>query len=200
MNYTELQQEVQDFAHRTDLSSKMDTFVLLAESIINKELRVTEQETILPVSFDTTYFDLPTDFLEMRAMHIELAGARVPLKQLSPQQLDAQYSRATGKPRAYAMHGGQFEFRPGIDGGDPYPGEITYFAKVPSLIDNASTDVLTNYPMIYLAAMMIQVYIYVQDQEQLNVWLTAFSTEIAVANKTALAGRYVLPTITIGAA
>ena len=40
--YTELKTEVADWAHRSDLTAKMDSFCILAEALIDKDLRASE--------------------------------------------------------------------------------------------------------------------------------------------------------------
>lgn len=199
MNYTELKAEVKDWAHRTDLDLKMDIFTELAEAVINKDLRTREMEVRLPVTFTDTFYDLPADYMEMRALHMEIRGARDPLQQFTPQQLDRMYSRSNSSPRGYTIQGGQIEFRPGIDSTAippvTYDGEITYYKRVDTLITNPTTDILTTYPLMYLAAMLIQVYLYIQDDAEMGKWGTIYEAQIAAANKSAEGGRYVTPSV-----
>jgi len=136
-NYTELKAEVADFIHRNDLDGKMDTFCVLAESQINKDLRAMEMEVRAAYTFTDTFTDLPADYLEMRSLEVAITGARVPIPQFTPQQLDQLYSRAQGVPRAFAIQAGQIEIRPGVTAPETFEGELAYFARVPSLIDNA---------------------------------------------------------------
>ena len=193
--YTELKTEVADFAHRSDLTAKMDTFCVLAEAIINKDLRTLEMETILTVTFNDAFYDLPADYLEIRAIHIENSGARVPIKSYSPQQLDRLYSRATGTANGFAIHGGQIELRPAPSVTDTVDGDISYFTKVSTLTSNSTNDILTAYPMIYLSAMMLQVYLYLQDDIELAKWSEVYNSQIKQANKSAQAGRYNVPQV-----
>jgi hypothetical protein len=204
-NYTELKQEVADFAHRDDLTSKMDTFCQLAESVINNGyehpsgkkipgLRSLEMEKRSAQTFDATFFDLPSDYLEMKAVEVEFSGRRNPLRQVSPQILDSTYSTASGNPRAYSIHAGQIEFRPGIEATAPYTGELIYYAAVPTLTSASSNDVLTAYPHIYLAGMLLFLNIYLQDDEQAGIWISALNSGIRGANGK---GRYVLPKVSI---
>ena len=194
-NYTQLKNEVADFAHRDDLTSKMDTFCQLAEGMINRELRSQEMTKRASQSFNATFYALPSDYLELIALEVEYHGRRNPLRQVSPQILDSTYSASTGVPRAYTIHGNEIEFRPGIDAASPYTGELLYYYEVPTLTSNSTNDVLTKWPMIYLAGMMIQLNIYLHDDEQTNVWITAFETQVKNANRTS--GRYVLPKVSI---
>jgi len=195
--YTELKDEVGKFAHRSDLAARMDTFCQLAEGMINRDLRSQEMEKRESQTFNASFFDLPTDYLEMRALEMEISGARVPLRQVTPQVLDGTYSQSTGHPRAFTIVAGQLEFSPGIEASDPYTGELVYFAKVPTLTSNSTNDVLTATPMIYLAAMMVQVSIFTQDNDQLAIWTEAYTSQTASANSVATSGRYILPSIQV---
>ena len=191
--YTELKTEVADFSHRTDLTAKMDTFCILAEAVINKDLRTLDMETILSVTFNDAFYSLPSDYMEIRAIHLENDGARVPIQSFSMQQLDAIYSRATGTAAGFAIHGGKLELRPAPSATETVDGEISYYKRVDTLTSNATNDILTKFPMIYLSAMMLQVYLYLQDDDELNKWASVYQTQISAANKSAQGGRYNLP-------
>ena len=193
--YTELKTEVADFAHRTDLTSKMDTFCILAEAVINKDLRTLDMETILSVTFNDAFYDLPSNYLEIRAIHIVNDGARVPIKSYTPQQLDALYSRATGTIAGFAIHGGQMELRPAAGASDTVDGEITYYKRVTTLTGTATNDILTKFPMIYLSSMMMQLYLYLQDDTELSKWASIYDSQIKQANKSAQGGRHYNPQV-----
>ena len=195
MNYIELKSEVTDFSHRTDLDTKMDSFVLFAEAEINKDLRALDMERRLPVSFTDAFYSFPNDYMELRAIEIDNSGARVPIRQYSPQNLDAMYSRATGTVRGFAVHGGQMELRPAPSIEAPVTGELSYFARVSSLTGTDENVILTKFPLIYLSAMLVQVYIYLQDESELAIWQAKYNTQVSQANKSAQGGRYYLPQV-----
>lgn len=204
-NYTELKTEVADFAHRIDITPKMDTFCQLAEDIINNGyehpsgkkipgLRSLEMEKRAAQSFNATFYALPSDYLEMIALEMEYHGRRNPLRQVSPQILDQTYSVSTGSPRAYTIRANEIEFRPGVEASSPYTGELTYFYKVPTLTSNSTNDVLDKQPMIYLNAMMLILNVYLHDEEQRDVWFGLLNGSIRGANGK---GRYVLPKVEV---
>lgn len=204
-SYTQLKTEVADFAHRTDLTSKMDTFCQLAEDIINNGyehpsgkkipgLRSLEMEKRASQSFDATFYSLPSDYLELIALEVEYHGRRNPLRQVSPQILDQTYSVSSGPPRAYTLRASEIEFRPGIEASSPYTGELIYFYQVPTLTGNSTNDVLDKYPMIYLNAMMMVLNVYLHDEEQRDVWYALLNSSIRGANGK---GRYLLPKVEV---
>lgn len=193
MNYTELKQKVADWMHRTDLTPQMDIFTELTETDINSTLRVSEMETRLPITFTDAFTDLPADFLATRALQVD-ADQRRPIKFYTPDQLDKLFqSLPGGTARGAAIHGGQIELRPAPSTESPLDAEWSYYKRVPSLVSNANTDILTNYPLIYLAGMLFNANKYTQDDEQANYWATVYTNQITVANK--IQSRYHLPEI-----
>ena len=152
-------------------------------------------EKRLSITFDDAFEDLPSDYLEIRALHVENDGARCPVKLYTPQQLDRMYSRATGTISGFAIHGGQMELRPAASVTATVDGELTYYARVPTLTSNATNDILTNFPLIYLSAMMVLVSKFLQDKEQEADWANMYDSQIKQANKSAQGGRYVTPQV-----
>lgn len=192
MDYTQLKSEVTDWSHRSDLSTKMDLFTELAEAVINKDLRTIDMEVRTPITIDDAFYDLPDDYIELRALQLELNTGGV-LKYFTPQQLDIITHNDTGNPYAYTIQGGQLEIRPAVDPTAPIDGEMTYIARIPTLVTNGTNTILDKFPLIYLSAMMIQVYLYTQDREELGTWTESYNSQIKMANKSA--GRYVLPQV-----
>ena len=197
MSYTQLKADVASWMHRPDLDGQMDTFTLLTEGVINKDLRVMEQETIFSFSFTDAFTDLPDDYLETRDLYIDASGSRCSIENLTPKQLNTRYNSATGHVRAYSIHGGQIEMRPAPDPSDPTTGGWTYIARVPSLTANATNDILENYPLLYLSGMLTQACLYVQDEAETAKWGAIFDEQIRTANKSAGDGRYTRPQVRI---
>lgn len=195
--YTDLKTEVADFSHRSDLASKMDTFCILAEAVINKDLRTLDMETILSVTFNDAFYDLPDDYMELRAIQIDDSGYRVPIKSYTPQQLDRFFSEDTGNARGFCVHGGQIELRPAPTATATVNGEISYYKRVSTLTTNATNDILTKFPMIYLSAMMVMVAKYLQDKDEEASWIDVYNSQIKQANKSAQGGRYNLPQVQV---
>ena len=192
MSYTDLKDKVARYAHRTDLTPEMDDFTLHVEAIINKELRVMEQEVITETVFTAALTELPTDFIETRDLYFESNGSRISVEQLTPKQLNRYTSGSSGRPCFYAIHGGQIELRPDPDS---ETGTWSYYGKVPTLTANSTNDILDNYPLLYLAGMMTNVYAFLQDDGEQAKWSAIFSEQIATANKSAGTGRYTRPQV-----
>jgi len=195
MSYSKLKQDVTDWSHRTDLATQMDTFAQLTEAVLNKDLRVMEQEVNIDMTFTDAFTDLPSDFLQTRDFYIDIQGRRVSLEQLSPQDLNHRYSKTTGSPRGYSIHGGQIEVRPAPSLTSPATGKWSYYQRIPSLVSNSTNDILDNYPLLYLSGMLVQVNNFLQDNEELVKWSSIFNEQVRTANKSASTGRYTRPSV-----
>ena len=72
-NYTDLQSTIADYLARTDLTTQIPLFIQLAENRLRRDLRI--RPMLKVVTTTTTASDatvaLPSDFLEMRDIHIE---------------------------------------------------------------------------------------------------------------------------------
>jgi len=190
-SYTELKDSVTKWMHRTDtdLDNQMDTFSLLAESMINEGLECQVNETTLSVSFDDKHYTLPDDYIKAKA--VKLNNDRLPVNQVSLQQLGIL--QKSGSPIAYAIHSGQLEWSVDIDPSAPIDGELIYYASVPPLSSNATNDVLDRYYLLYLSAMLIQANMFTQDDEQAGKWVQVYSSQLKQINKSK--GSYVNPQV-----
>ncbi len=190
MSYTELKAQVKAYSHRTDLDPLMDTFTALAESVINKDLRVIELEKVTPIAYTQQYNDLPADYLLIRSIEIiGNQGQKTTINSVTPEQLDSYQNSLVS---AFCIQGGKVEISPIPDATNPLIGELVYYAKTPSIADNQTTIIQDNYPMVYLSALMTQVYLYTQDEE-IQKWASIYDDQVKQANKTSDEGRYHLP-------
>ena len=67
--YSTLKAEIASYLNRDDLTTHLDTFIDLAESRLNRDLRLREMETVdtsITTVSGTQAYDLPTGYLEMR--------------------------------------------------------------------------------------------------------------------------------------
>ena len=186
MSYTNLKSDVAGFLHRTDLDGQMDTFVTLAEAMINEGLRGLENQTALDVSFSGKTYDLPADYLEVcnLSLDIDVQPSQVSLQQLSE-------IKQTGNPVAYAIHSGVIEWS--VDIVDAIDGTLIYVNQLPPLTANVTNDVLDKYPLLYLSAMLFYGFQYLQDDANADKWIQIYTSQLNSINKNS--GSYVLPQV-----
>ena len=198
-NLTALKDMIRNYSHRKDLDSLFNFFIELAETRINRSLRVAEMEKRSTTSATDSFVELPADFLELRNIQL---GDRVPANFKSLQQLDINRNSTE---IMYSITGNHLEIRPDIQSDDPIDVEINYYAKVPSVIldpADMSTSpeykVFQNYPMLYLYACMLEIALYIQDDNRIDIWEKKFNQEIEFNNESSQKGLYSGSVATIG--
>lgn len=154
MNYTQLVAAIANLIHRTDLASAIPTFILLAETRMNRFLRVRQMEIDLAAtSISNNVIPLPFDAVDVKALWVP-GYEGTPLKR---QSLDSVLSAGlTGTPTMYARKGEQDIF---INGGGDVQGVL--YRQIPSLTELAPTNWLaTEAPDVYLYGALVQCAIY----------------------------------------
>ena len=157
MNYTQLIAAVGDLMHRTDLSSSIPTFIMLAEAQLNRSLRVRQMEVDLPL---TTIADnlitLPADVVDAKSLWVPgFEGSP-----LEPNSFDAVLaSGLTGTPTMYVRKGAKGVF---INGGGDVKGVV--YQEIAALSEsNLSNWLLDEHPDVYLYGSLVQAAIYTKD-------------------------------------
>jgi hypothetical protein len=180
MNYAQLKSNIADFLNRSDLTAVIPTFIELAESQMERPLRVRQMIERATASIDTQYSAVPADFLEAKTFKITSSNPIQPIEFLTPEQMDDRdqlYSNAPGMPKYFTIIGGQIRVSPTPDG--VYTAELMYFAKLPKLSDSVTTNwLLASSPDAYLYGALMQAAPYLKDDERVAVWGTLYNTAI----------------------
>ena len=167
-NYTELQASVADFLNRSDLTSVIPDFIIMAEADLNRTLRVREMSVRTQAPINSQYVKLPVDFLGMRNIDL-LTDPVTPMTYKNLQNLDIHRAGdATGKPIYYSIMQNNIEFAPVPDG--EYTIEIVYYQKVPPLAVNSTSWLLDAHPDAYLYGTLQHSAPYLQSDERVGIW------------------------------
>ena len=189
--YSELKTEIADFLNRDDLTSAIPTFIKLAESQINRDIRHWKMEKRATANLDSEYSGIPADWLETIQMHVTGNGTQ-PLQLVSREHMAAARAgtRDTGGIPTYYTHAdGQFELY-------PTPGaatgiELLYYGKVPALSDsNATNWLLTDAPDVYLYGSLIHTAAYLQEDARAATWAQLYGAAITKLNEQSESARY----------
>jgi hypothetical protein len=177
--YTDLQAAVANWTKRTDLTSIIPDFVTLAESRIARDLRLrlqlaTAALTCVTGSQTVTF---PTGLLEFENLTLVSSPNR-PLHVVTPELLDQKYPEAfwTGIPTVYAVVGNTIRLGPTPD--SAYTINIDYYKRFDPLATTPTNWLLTNYPMVYLAATLGETALYVQDDGAAAKWESRYQAEV----------------------
>ena len=181
--YAELQSNITDFLNRDDLASVTPTFISLAESDMQRQVRHWRQEKRSTAELDTQYSAIPADFLEAIRFYITSGESR-PLELISQfQLLDRKYKRAntSGEPAYYAITAGEIEIFPAPAG--TYTAELYYNARIEPLSDsNTSNWMLQYFPDAYLYGSLIHSAPYLKDDARLQIWAALYQSAIDAIN------------------
>ncbi|MEE9532741.1 MAG: hypothetical protein V3W52_17315 [Syntrophobacteria bacterium] len=190
--FDNLKAEIIDWSHRDDMDERIDTFVALAEKEMYQnpvhilEVRSGEVLTTSTASTSSRFLALPTGFVEMRRMEIDLDGGFVELVYRAPESLRSIDGPA--QPCFFTITD-QIEFDTVPD--DTYSINIQHIAEFVALSDsNTTNSVLTNNPNVYLFGGLKHLFHFANDQEQEARYTTLFFNAIQGANKKDQRGRF----------
>ena len=185
LTYDDIILTIKNYTHRNDLGTKVDDFILLAETEMmsnpDEPLKMNLSETIteLTASISTRFLALPTGFESSRKFSITIDDSIYGLKYRTPDQLIIRDD--TGVPCFFTIRANQIEFD--ILPDETYTVTTTYFAEFTALTEaNQTNIVLTKYPNIYLFGCLRQAFIYTQDAEQEQKYTVNFLSAIESAN------------------
>ena len=189
--YAELKTNIADFLNRDDLTSVSSTFVSLAESDLNRQIRHWRQEKRSTAEIDTQYSAIPADMLEVIRFYITSGDTR-PLELISQaEMLDRKFRNlnTSGQPAYYAVTAGELEVYPVPDG--TYTSELYYFGKTDALSDsNTSNWILEHYPDAYLYGSLIHSAPYLKDDARIQVWAALYQSAIDSINQASEKAKF----------
>ena len=173
--YSDLQTTIASYLARSDLTSMIPTFIQLGEIRLRRELRI---RPMLKVSTTTTTandstVELPSDFLEMRDLHINATPIYV-LKYDAPNVFYRNtFSTVTGRPTTYTTLAQEFQLAPIPD--TAYTLQMLYYAAPAYLSSTNSSNVfLANCPDLLLYASLGEAEPYIMNDERLTTWANLY--------------------------
>jgi hypothetical protein len=190
-NYTTLKAAIADWLLRDDLTAVIPSFIALAETQMQREIRHHKMMQRAEADIDTRYFALPSDWLETARFHV--TGDRPSRLELTSMddmlQMRQMNGNTSGRPTHYAHIGEQLEVFP--TPGATYNVELLYFQKIPPLSDgNATNWLLTDYPDVYLYGALMQAAPYLDDDAKMQVWAGLYGSSINSINAESKKARY----------
>jgi len=182
-NYTELKDAIADWLDRSDLTARIPDFIALAETRINRELRIRAMEyrATMNTTAGQRYFALPGGYIQMRNFQLN-TNPVTPLEYITPEMLDRLYgSNTTGKPKAYSLIGDEIQLAPIPDA--VYEVEMAYYEKFTPLGDGTGGTVTSNWltanaPDILLYGALIEAEPFIKNDERIQLWLTAYKEAV----------------------
>lgn len=195
--YDKLQATLADTVNRDDLSADVTTFSpaqidsaikraidygtrtiqrdLMALNGGHKSMEAISNSLTTTASGETV--TLPTDFLSARAFMTTGTPYRV-LEFKDPNSLFQQYpNTTTGQPVAYTLIAGTAYLRPIPDG--VYTLRLIYNQTIPALTSsNTSNWILASHPDLYVAAGMLELAIYLENETSAAIWKARYDEHL----------------------
>jgi hypothetical protein len=160
----ELKTALAGWSHRSDLTARLDDFITLFESRINRSLRIRGMEaSMTSTALTDGAIDNPDNFLAWK----ELRYDGLPTHTLSPKPIEwiRNQNDLADRPAYFAVSDTQTVCW-------PQSGSVkgTYYRSLPSLTSEASNWLLTSHPDLYLFGCLEELSLYVRDMEAVQVW------------------------------
>lgn len=181
--YEDLKSAVADWLDRSDLTDRIPDFIALAETRINRDLRIRAMEvrSTMSTTDGQRYFNLPGGYLQMRNIQLN-TNPITPLEYVTPEMLDRLYgSNTTGKPRAYSLIGDEIQLAPIPD--SAYTLEMAFYEKFTPLGDGTGGTVTSNWlsteaPDAILYGALLEAEPFIKNDERIALWLNAYGDAI----------------------
>ena len=176
-NYTTLQSTIADYLARTDLTSQIPLFVQLAENRLRRDLRIRPMLKVVTTSTvaNQATVEMPTDFLEMRDLHIEANPIHTLIYQ-NPSNFFRNSKAGTltgGYPNNYTVMGSEFQFAPIPDA--VYTLKMVYYAAPDYLSStNSSNTFLAYCPDLLLYASLGEAEPYLMNDARVATWAALY--------------------------
>lgn len=198
MNYQELVDAAKAYADRQDIevSDNMDTFIIMAESRINRILKTREQtaRVVTNTISDQEYYGLPPDYAGMRDIQVNSGSAVSDSKNynmhyLNPAQFNDYRSKPFNEKYFYTIIADQFQIYPIMSDGQTI--EIVYYQKVPNLNSIDSFNWLSiSYPDIYLSGILAEIESFVKNYDVAKNWDSKMSRSLSELEESDVEERW----------
>lgn len=177
--YPQLKAAVADWLERSDLAERTGDFIALAESRLNRLLRLRSLETdqSLTGTPHSRMVALPAGFREPVALWIEGEGGRQALRFTDPAVLPVEVGG--GRPRLWTIDGDAVAFERPCD--RAYGFTLRMLGRLALSEAQPSNGVLTDYPDLYLFGALVEAAPYLRDAELLSLFAARFEAALAEA-------------------
>ena len=183
-SYDNLKTNIADYLARSDLTDKIPMFVSLAEKRLNRDLRLrqTLQQSTYSLS-DGFTVPTPTDFLEMKDIHIDAN----PIVNLNFKTVSQFYrlanSSSNGVPVNYTLVSDNFVLAPRPTGSSTI--NMTYY-KIPRVLSdtNPSNEYLEVCPDLLLYASLVESAPFLMNDERLVTWEQLYTRGLTSITKS----------------
>jgi hypothetical protein len=180
-DYASLQTTIAEYAHRSDLTAEIPGFIQMAEQRLATDLRVPEMQATESRLFVTDTEALPVRFEGMRAVTGTLGNRSYSLSSVGPNGTQRYAGLPAVAPYVYRLDGSTIT----IPGGTDSTFVLDFWQFPAPLVSVSTNPVLTNYPICYLYASLIEVASFTMDLEAAQAYSAAYQAAMQTANRNA---------------
>jgi hypothetical protein len=173
LTYSDIKSSVSDWLVRDDLTDRSADFIALAESRLNRELRVREMISQATGTISTQTIQIPGDFVEVLRLTLD-TSADMPLEYRPVEDSEIRVAGSTsGQPSWFSVIGSNLKLYPIPDGSYDYT--LDYYATIPALSDTNTTNwLLEKAPDIYLFGALSEAAPFLMDDARVPFWESRF--------------------------
>lgn len=166
------------YLHRSNLTDKIPDFITLAESEINSDLGVLDQETesTLTATVGSRLIAQPTRFGTPIALWCTTYSPRIEIGYRTAEQLPV--TGTNGPARFYTVDGSNIATDNPADSAHTYT--LRYIPKW-DLATTSTNVVLTNWPKVYIFGVLLQSVAWTRDLSQVAYWQSEYDKAISKA-------------------
>ena len=184
-SYDNLKQNISDYLARQDLTAQIPMFISLAETRLNRDLRLRQTLQQSTFSMDSGFtVPTPADFLELQDIHLD-ANPVIPLTFQTVSQFYRRNggSNAQGQPVNYTLVADNFLLAPQPTGASTV--NMTYF-KIPQPMSdtNPTNEYLDVCPDLVLYASLAESAPFLMDDPRLATWQALYAEGLASITKS----------------
>lgn len=189
--YSELKSEIAGYLARTDLTAEIPTFIQKAELRLRRDLRIRQMLKVVTTSTqpNTSTIQLPSDFLQMRDLHINTNPIAV-LRYDSPSNFYRNtWSTVKGLPISYTVLASEFQLSPIPD--SDYTLQMLYYSAPEYLSDTNQTNAfMVICPDLLLYASLGEAEPYLMNDTRLQTWASMYDRGLSALTVSDDQGEY----------
>jgi hypothetical protein len=179
----DLKAAIGNWVSRTDLTARMDEFIVLAERDIARNLRKKVIRASLTLDAGSDFKALPAACAILRSVRYDTSSKQYPLTIQASATLAQVRRTGSSAPFYCAIVDNTLLFDVTPDTG--YVMEIEYYEKlVPLATDGVTNTVLTDAPDIYLYACLKEVEPYLEHDERNPMWSAKYQKAVEDENQS----------------
>jgi hypothetical protein len=190
--YANLKTAIGDHLNRSDLTSFIDDFIDIAESMHKRDVRIREMIQRDSITIDSRQEAVPAGVLEIISLRLMTTPVTV-LEEVNIHEMNRIRQEVTGRPFRFTVHE-EIEFDVAPDAS--YSGEIIYYGSLTPLSGAATSNaLLAKAPDLYLYGALVAASPFLLHDERVGTWGALYENGVKAMVVRERSGRRAGPLI-----